>query len=68
MRKLQLEDLRSTQCAGAEAGPSQRKYKEDKKFKNKKDERKKRNSCLRRVQRQKIRKRLKKCRPKRERN
>jgi len=37
MRKLQLEDLRSTQCADAETGPSQRKYKEDKKIQNKKD-------------------------------
>jgi hypothetical protein len=36
MRKFQLEDLRSTQCADSETGPSQRKYKEDKKFKIKK--------------------------------
>jgi hypothetical protein len=36
MRKFQLEDLRSTQCANAEQRLPQRKYKEDKKFKIKK--------------------------------
>jgi len=67
MRKFQLEDLRSTQCAGAEAGPSQRKYKEDKKFKIKKI--KKKEKFAREEYSDKIiRKRLKICRPKRERN
>jgi hypothetical protein len=36
MRKLHLEDLRSTHCADAEPGLPQQKYKEDKKFKIKK--------------------------------
>jgi len=59
MRKLQLEDSRSTPnvLAGVKARPSQRKYKEEKKSK-KKDERKKKLLTWKRVQRRKRRKRI----------